>query len=67
MKNIVLASSKFVIVTPNGRSVIDAIGNNQSDAWEAACAVLGNRLTVDKMKGQGYKIHEVQLIKKVST
>lgn len=52
---------RWIIVTPDGKSMVNAIGNTQTDAFEKACTELGNRNTVDRLKNHGYSAIEVQL------
>jgi len=48
-------------LTPNGKSMINAIGENQTQAYENAAFELGNKNTVDKLKAFGYSCIQVQI------
>ena len=54
-------TKRFIVLTPNGKSMINAIGENQTQAYENAAFELGNKNTVDKLKAFGYSCIQVQI------
>jgi hypothetical protein len=54
-------AKSFIVLAPSGKSMVDAIGQTMTSAWDNAVSVLGNKITVDKLKILGYKCIQVDL------
>lgn len=55
------STKRFIVLTPNKKEMVDAIGSTITKAFEAACEVLGNKLTVDKLKAYGYSVVQIEI------
>lgn len=54
-------TKRYIVLTPNKKDMVDAIGSTITNAYESACEVLGNKLTVDKLKAYGYSVVQIEI------